>query len=36
VYTKLVRRQRVTEELVAAAVDTVLARYGVHADLDTS
>jgi len=32
VYTKLVRRQRVTEELVAAAVDTVLARYAIHAD----
>ena len=29
VYTKLVRRQRVTEELVAAVVDTVLARYAV-------
>ena len=29
VYTKLVRRQRVTEELVAAVVDTVLARYSV-------
>ena len=27
VYTKLVRRQRVTDELVAAVVDTVLARY---------
>ncbi|HEY7625716.1 MAG TPA: TetR/AcrR family transcriptional regulator [Ilumatobacteraceae bacterium] len=27
VYTKLVRRQRVTEELVAAVVDSVLARY---------
>ena len=36
VYTKLVRRQRVTEELVAAAVDTVLARYAVHDDLQTS
>ena len=31
VYTKLVRRQRVTEELVAAVVDSVLARYGVAA-----
>lgn len=30
VYTKLVRRQRVTEELVAAVVDTVLARYAVR------
>ena len=29
VYTKLVRRQRVTDELVAAVVDTVLARYSV-------
>jgi AcrR family transcriptional regulator len=29
VYTKLVRRQRVTDELVAAVVDTVLARYAV-------
>ena len=29
VYTKLVRRQRVTEELVAAVVDTVLSRYDV-------
>lgn len=27
VYTKLVRRQRVTDELVAAVVDSVLARY---------
>jgi AcrR family transcriptional regulator len=27
VYTKLVRRQRVTEELVASVVDNVLARY---------
>jgi len=27
VYTKLVRRQRVTEELVAAVVDSVLARF---------
>jgi predicted nucleotidyltransferase len=27
VYTKLVRRQRVTEELVAAVVDSVLACY---------
>jgi AcrR family transcriptional regulator len=30
VYTKLVRRQRVTEELVAAVVDTVLASYAVR------
>jgi hypothetical protein len=30
VYTKLVRRQRVTDELVAAVVDTVLARYAVN------
>jgi AcrR family transcriptional regulator len=30
VYTKLVRRQRVTEELVAAVVDSVLAKYGVN------
>jgi predicted nucleotidyltransferase len=29
VYTKLVRRQRVTEELVAAVVDSVLATYQV-------
>ena len=29
VYTKLVRRQRVTDELVAAVVDTVLSRYAV-------
>ncbi len=29
VYTKLVRRQRVTDELVEAVVDTVLARYSV-------
>jgi AcrR family transcriptional regulator len=29
VYTKLVRRQRVTDELVAAVVDTVLDRYSV-------
>lgn len=29
VYTKLVRRQRVTEELVAAVVDSVLSRYAV-------
>ncbi|MEY2417116.1 MAG: hypothetical protein QOH53_2450 [Ilumatobacteraceae bacterium] len=29
VYTKLVRRQRVTEDLVAAVVDTVLSRYAV-------
>jgi AcrR family transcriptional regulator len=27
IYTKLVRRQRVTDELVAAVVDTVLSRY---------
>jgi hypothetical protein len=31
VYTKLVRRQRVTDELVAAVVDTVLARYAASA-----
>jgi AcrR family transcriptional regulator len=30
VYTKLVRRQRVTEELIAAVVDTVLSRYAVE------
>jgi predicted nucleotidyltransferase len=30
VYTKLVRRQRVTEELVAAVVDRVLASYRTH------
>jgi predicted nucleotidyltransferase len=29
IYTKLVRRQRVTDELVAAVVDTVLSRYTV-------
>lgn len=29
VYTKLVRRQRVTDELVAAVVDTALDRYSV-------
>jgi hypothetical protein len=29
VYTKLVRRQRVTEQLVASVVDTMLARHGV-------
>jgi hypothetical protein len=29
VYTKLVRRQRVTEQLVASVVDTMLAPYGV-------
>ena len=29
VYTKLVRRQRVTEELVASVVDSVLACYRV-------
>jgi AcrR family transcriptional regulator len=29
IYTKLVRRQRVTDELVAAVVDTVLSRYSV-------
>ena len=27
VYTKLVRRQRVTDELVAAVVDSVLSRF---------
>jgi AcrR family transcriptional regulator len=35
IYTKLVRRQRVTDELVAAVVDTVLARYGVPAQTGT-
>jgi AcrR family transcriptional regulator len=30
VYTKLVRRQRVTEELVAAVVDTMLTPYGLN------
>ena len=30
VYTKLVRRLRVTDELVAAVVDTVLARYALR------
>lgn len=30
VYTKLVRRQRVTDELVATVVDSVLARYATH------
>jgi predicted nucleotidyltransferase len=34
VYTKLVRRQRVTDELVAAVVDTVLARYAVPVSSD--
>jgi AcrR family transcriptional regulator len=34
VYTKLVRRQRVTAELVAAVVDTVLARYTVATPAD--
>ena len=29
VYTKLVRRQRVTEQLVGSVVDTVLAPYGL-------
>ena len=29
VYTKLVRRQRVTEQLVSSVVDTILAPYGV-------
>jgi hypothetical protein len=28
VYTKLVRRQPVTEQLIAAVVDSVLAKYG--------
>ncbi|HSB87136.1 MAG TPA: TetR/AcrR family transcriptional regulator [Ilumatobacteraceae bacterium] len=32
VYTKLVRRQRVTEELVASVVDNVLARYQTSVD----
>ena len=31
VYTKLVRRQRVTDELVAAVVDSVLSRFEVNA-----
>jgi len=31
VYTKLVRRQRVTDELVAAVVDSVLSRFEVDA-----
>ena len=31
IYTKLVRRQRVTEELVAAVVDNMLAPYGLNA-----
>jgi AcrR family transcriptional regulator len=31
VYTKLVRRQRVTDELVAAVVDSVLSRFQVPA-----
>ena len=35
VYTKLVRRQRVTDELVAAVVDTVLSRYGVATQTGT-
>ncbi len=34
IYTKLVRRQRVTDELVAAVVDTVLSRYGVAPPAD--
>jgi AcrR family transcriptional regulator len=29
VYTKLVRRQRVTEQLVSSVVDTMLAPYGI-------
>ena len=29
VYTKLVRRQRVTEQLVSSVVDTMLALYGI-------
>lgn len=32
VYTKLVRRQRVTEELVASVVDSALARYQTSAE----
>jgi AcrR family transcriptional regulator len=36
IYTKLVRRQRVTEELVAAVVDSVLARFQVPAEHPTS
>jgi AcrR family transcriptional regulator len=35
IYTKLVRRQRVTDELVAAVVDTVLSRYAVPAQPGT-
>jgi AcrR family transcriptional regulator len=35
IYTKLVRRQRVTDELVAAVVDTVLSRYAVPAQTGT-
>ena len=35
VYTKLVRRQRVTDELVAAVVDTVLSRYGAATQTGT-
>ena len=31
IYTKLVRRQRVTDELVAAVVDSVLSRFEVDA-----
>jgi len=31
IYTKLVRRQRVTDELVAAVVDSVLSRFEVNA-----
>ena len=34
VYTKLVRRLRVTDELVAAVVDTVLARYAIPTTTD--
>jgi AcrR family transcriptional regulator len=36
VYTKLVRRQRVTEELVAAVVDSVLACQRLPVDSQTS
>jgi AcrR family transcriptional regulator len=35
IYTKLVRRQRVTDELVAAVVDTVLSSYAVPAQTGT-
>jgi len=35
IYTKLVRRQRVTDELVAAVVDSVLSRFQVAAPHST-